>query len=117
MVKEETKKLPINTLRSDTFKNINVSGFFGGHRPGYFEAVIYSDEMDAGKALQTQPPDSEKIEINRILECRLLMDPFQAKSVLEWLQKHVEDYEKIFGEIKVNQTKKEVEGEDPYKFL
>lgn len=116
MLKEE--KIEINTLRtskSDTFKTINVSGIFGGHRPGIFEVFVFSDEMEPERALETIPPNPEKMEYGRAIECRLVIDPFQAKSIALWLQQHVEEYEKQFGEIKVNEETKKPSIEEAYR--
>jgi hypothetical protein len=76
-----------------------VNGVFGGHRPGFFEAVVYTDEMMADEALSKAPPLSEKVKIRRILQCRLIMDPIQAKSLFNWLSNHIKEYEKLFGKI------------------
>jgi len=86
--------------RSPDYKTIIVSGVFGGHRPGFFEAIVYTDELLADEALASIPPDAERFKIKRTLQCRLVIDPVQAKSLLEWLKRHVEQYEKEFGEIR-----------------
>ena len=51
----------INVERDDEYKTIIVNGVFGGHRPGYFEAIVYSDEIVADEALGEIPPDNKKI--------------------------------------------------------
>jgi len=91
----------IEVEKDPQYKTIIVSGVFGGHRPGFFEAVIYTDEIVADEALKSIPPDARKIYVKRVIKCRLLMDPFQAKSFAEWLMRHVKEYEKKFGEIKI----------------
>jgi hypothetical protein len=42
---------------------------------------------------------NEKPIVNRTLECRLIMDPFQAKIISQWLTNHVNEYERQFGRI------------------
>lgn len=99
--KQERKLESFETTKSDTYKTINVTGVFGGLRPGFFEVVVFSDEMKIEKALETNPPNPEKIAAKRTIECRLILNPFQAKSLSTWLQGIVEDYEKQFGEIRM----------------
>lgn len=89
----------ISVEKHPDFKTIIVSGMFGGHRPGYVEAVAYTDELVADDALKSIKPDSTKIAIKRTLQCRLYFDPATAKSVAQWLNKHILDYETEFGTI------------------
>jgi len=72
---------------------------FGGHRPGSFDAIIYTDEFTADDALASVPPDAGKVTIKRTLQVRLVFDPVQAKSFAHWLNSHIQKYEEIFGKI------------------
>lgn len=76
---------PIEVRRDELYRTIIVSGIFGGHRPGVFEAIVYTDEMDAEEALGSAQPLKERIKIQRTLQCRLVIDPVQAKSIAKWL--------------------------------
>ena len=89
----------IRVEKHKDYRTIIVNGVYGGHRPGFFEAIIYTDEIEADEALSTIPPSSEKVKIRRVLQCRLVMDPVQAKSIQQWLTRHIEEYEKKFGKI------------------
>ena len=63
-----------------------------------FEVVLYSEQLEVAKALssvQTIMPPS----VSRTLECRLIIDPFQAKSIAQWLTAQVNAFEKQFGHI------------------
>jgi len=63
-----------------------------------FEVVLYSEQLEVARALssvQTPMPPS----VSRILECRLIIDPFQAKSIAQWLTAQVNAFEKQFGHI------------------
>ena len=100
-MKEELKHPKIIVEKSQHYRTIIVSGVFGGHRPGFFEAVIYTDELVADEALEHPMPKANKIYIKRTVQCRLLMNPFQAKSFAQWLVNHIKEYEKEFGEIKL----------------
>jgi uncharacterized protein DUF3467 len=81
------------------YRTIIVSGAYGGARPMHFEVVLYSDEYKPIKDLSTTNTLNEKPIVNRTLECRLIIDPFQAKIISQWLTNHVNEYEKQFGRI------------------
>ena len=89
----------VEISKHENYRTIIVNGVFGGHRAGYFEAVIYTDEMVADESLSTIPPDPTKVRVKRELQCRLVMDPVQAKMLMKWLAQHIEQYEKAFGKI------------------
>lgn len=95
----ETKYPEIEAKEHPNFRTINVNGVFGGPRGMYFEVVIFSDELKVVKALSTANITPEKSTISRTLECRLIIDPLQAKDIAQWLTKHVNEYEKHFGRI------------------
>ncbi|MGC1709607.1 MAG: hypothetical protein WA799_07395 [Nitrosotalea sp.] len=88
-----------NSRKHEQYRTINVNGVFGGIRMGYVEIVTYSEEADLTKAMSSAQINPNKAEIDRVLECRLIMDPIQMKSVSLWLAKNVEEYEKLFGRI------------------
>jgi hypothetical protein len=80
------------------FRTINVGGVYGMPVGMRFEVVLYSEQLEVAKALssvQTIMPPS----VSRTLECRLIIDPFQAKSIAQWLTAQVNAFEKQFGHI------------------
>lgn len=85
--------------KHEGYRSIIESGIFGGHRPGFFEWIIYTDKLIADDALATIPPDPAKTIIKRTLQCRLVLTAFQAKTLAGWLNKHIGEYEKKFGKI------------------
>ncbi len=94
--REESK---IEAVRDPNYRTIIVNGVIGGHRPGFFEVIIYSEEMIAEDSLATLRPEPSKVRIRRTLQCRLIIDPVQAKSLAKWLTHHISEYEKTFGRI------------------
>ena len=112
----KTQKLPKFVVQKDEhYRDIIVNGVYGGHRPGFFEALIYTEEIVADDALSSQPIDGKKIYIQRTLQCRLILDPVQAKSFAKWLKNHITAYEKTFGKIVMPEElgKKFTEGRTP----
>lgn len=65
----------------------------------YFDIVLFSDESKVGSALSTIRTAPEKTTINRTLECRLIIDPLNAKAISQWLMLSIAEYEKQFGRI------------------
>ena len=82
-----------------TYKRIVVAGVFGGTRPGGVHAVLYSERMNARKALMVQPPEPQRIVLKRTIECELIIDPLQLKSIHLWLGEKIKTYEKLYGSI------------------
>lgn len=86
---------------SPNYRKINVNRVLGGIRPGYLEFEIISEETDFQNLLNREPIDfaEGKQILKRISECKLIMDPIQARALLDFLAQQVEKYEKLFGKI------------------
>lgn len=89
----------IESEYSPSYKRINVAGILGGIVPGGVDALLYSEERRADRALETQPPSGNRITIKRTIECGLLIDPMQMKSIHQWLGVKIQEYESVFGHI------------------
>ena len=96
---ESTKDNSVEVVKNPNYRNINVNGIIGGYREGYFEAVVYSSEMEVNETLKSNVLDFSKSKIRRVLECRLVIDPMEAKRILRWLNHHLAMYEQGFGKI------------------
>ncbi len=84
---------------STSYKRINVAGILGGVVPGGLEAIIYSEEKRAEQVLESPNLSSNRITIKRTAEVELVIDPMQMKSIQLWLQRKIEDYERLFARI------------------
>jgi hypothetical protein len=84
---------------SPTFKRIVIGGLFGTIQSIGLEAFVYSNHLQVDEVLATEPASTEKTIIKRIIECELLADPIQMKSIYDWLRIKIEEYEKVFGTI------------------
>ena len=89
----------IDAVESPTYKRFNVAGVFGGTRPGGVHAVLYSERMNAQKALTSQPPQPQRVVIKRTIECELVIDPLQLKSIYDWVGSKIKEYETMYGRI------------------
>lgn len=100
MEKSTIIQADVEAKEHPNYRTIIVNGAYGGARPMYFDIVLYSDEYNPIKDLSTTiKTANEKPIVNRTLECRLIIDPFQAKILSQWLANHVNEYEKQFGRI------------------
>ncbi len=81
------------------YRTIVVDGVFGGHKPGAFEIIVYTDELEPDEALAAVPTAKEKVKVKRTVQCRLVLSPVQAKSLEKWLSTQLQAYEKKFGKI------------------
>lgn len=95
----DAKSPEIQVKEHPNFRTINVNGVFGGARGMYFDIVLFSDESKVGSALSTIRTAPERTTINRTLECRLIIDPLNAKAISHWLMLSIAEYEKQFGRI------------------
>jgi len=84
---------------SQDFRRIIASGMFGRIIPSGLEAIVYSTHSIVDKVLSTEPLSPNRAAIKRVIECELLIDPMQMKSVHMWIGKKIAEYEKIFGTI------------------
>jgi len=91
-----TKQPKIIVSKDQNYQTINLGGAIGGYRPGFFEMIIYSEELEPEETMKTGSPT-----IKRVFKCRIVADPVQAKIFYTWLKNQIEGYEKTFGEIKV----------------
>ena len=89
----------IKSETSPQYRRVYVAGVFGGIVPSGLEAVFYSESKDIEKVLQTQPLSTHRMEIKRVAEIELLIDPMQMKSIYIWLDNKIKEYEKLFGRI------------------
>ena len=89
----------IESEYSSEFRQIKVVGVAGGVVPGGLEATVYSERRDIERALKTAVPSMNLAKIKRIVECELIIDPMEMKTVYAWLGKKIEDYEVLFGPI------------------
>ncbi len=84
---------------SEDFKRIVAAGFFGRVQPFGLEAIVYSSQSIMDKVISTEPISPNRASVKRVIECELLLDPMQMKSLHMWLGKKIEEYEKIFSAI------------------
>ena len=91
--------------KNSDYRTITQSGVLGGHRPGFFEWVVYTDEMIADDVLSTIPPDPAKMAVKRTLQCRIVCTAIAANTFAQWLNNHIAEYEKNFGKLTPPGTK------------
>jgi hypothetical protein len=81
--------------RSPEFKQIYAIGAIGGHSPYDFRIAFYNDSpkalMESGKQVTI---------MEREIKAEVILSPLAAKELATWLDSHIKDYEKLFGEIK-----------------
>lgn len=89
----------IESQYSPSYKRVILAGMFGGLYPGGLEAIVYSEERIADKALSTQPVSPNRMRLKRTIELELLIDPFEMKAVHGWIGQKIKEYEALFGRI------------------
>lgn len=88
-------EVSMEITRSSDFKQIYAIGAIGGHSPYDFRIAFYNDSpktmVDSGKQMTV---------MEREMKTEVILSPLAAKELAAWLDSHINDYEKIFGEIK-----------------
>ncbi len=89
----------IESEESSDYKRILVAGVLGSTRSGGVNALVYSERTYAVNASNTPQPEPQRIVLKRTIECELLLDPIQLKSLHMWLDEKIKEYERLFGHI------------------
>jgi hypothetical protein len=88
-------EVSMEITRSPDFKQVYAIGAIGGHSPYDFRIAFYNDSpkalVDSGKQMTV---------MEREIKIEIILSPLAAKELASWLDSHVNDYEKLFGEIK-----------------
>jgi len=88
-------EVSMEIIRSQEFKQIYAIGAIGGHSPYDFRIAFYNDSpkalVEGGKHVTI---------MERKIETEIILSPLAAKELATWLNSHIQDYEKLFGEIK-----------------
>ena len=88
-------EVSMEIIRSPEFKQVYAIGAIGGHSPYDFRIAFYNDSpkalMDSGKQITV---------MEREIKSEIILSPLAAKELATWLDSHIKDYEKLFGEIK-----------------
>jgi hypothetical protein len=92
------RNMKIEIIKADDFKQIYSIGAMGGHSPYDFRIAFYNDTPRSfGNAEETRT-------IDRKIETEITLSPAAAKELSVWLNRHVSDYEKMFGTITIRDT-------------
>ena len=88
--------------KSVDHRYIFTTGVFGGlHQPSDAQIIFYLDRLEPQTASTPQPGSMSLKKILRELQVEIHMTPTMFKSMASWMNKNVEEYEKIFGEIPI----------------
>jgi hypothetical protein len=88
-------EVSLEIIRSPEFRQVYSIGAIGGHSPYDFRIAFYNDSpkamVDGGKQITV---------MERKMDVEIILSPLAAKELATWLNAHLQDYEKAFGEIK-----------------
>jgi len=82
-------------IRSLEFRQVYAIGAIIGHSPYDFRIAFYND---SSKPLIKR--EKHEITMERKIETKIILSPLAAKEMASWLNSHIQDYERLFGEIK-----------------
>ena len=97
-VKAEIQNPQVDVHEHPNFRTITVGGLYGLLNEGHYEIYLYSQFFDPVMPLgKFDSSSAYPTRYSRILECRLLIDPINLKSIARWLTEKVNEYEEQFG--------------------
>ncbi len=88
-------EVSVELTRSPQFRQIYAIGAIGGNSPYDFRIAFYNDSPKA-----IAEGGNQMTVMERKIEAEIILSPLAAKELSTWLQAHIQDYEKLFGEIK-----------------
>lgn len=88
-------EVSIEITRSPDFRQVYAIGAIGGHSPYDFRIAFYNDSP---KSIAEGAKQMTVME--RKIETEVILSPLAAKELANWLNGHIKDYERLFGEIK-----------------
>lgn len=88
-------EVSVELTRSPQFRQIYAIGAIGGHSPYDFRIAFYNDSPKT-----IAEGGNQMTVMERKIEAEIILSPLAAKELATWLDAHIQDYEKIFGEIK-----------------
>ena len=88
-------EVSVELTRSPQFRQIYAIGAIGGHSPYDFRIAFYNDSPKT-----IAEGGNQMTVMERKIEAEIILSPLAAKELATWLQAHIQDYEKLFGEIK-----------------
>jgi len=100
----EDTKIDVVAKKSEFYREITPTSFFGGVRPGLIEAVAITSKIDA---LEMMLHNSQRIE--HVAEICINFTPQQAKQFVKWMIEKLVVYEKLYGKIILDEDVKDVE--------
>lgn len=87
------KKLKIEVIKPEDFKQTYAIGALGGHSPYDFRIGFYNDSPKGFEK------SSNSQVIQRSIETEVIMSPLAALELSHWLEQHIRDFEAMFGPI------------------
>ncbi len=88
-------EVSVELTRSPQFRQIYAIGAIGGHSPYDFRIAFYNDSPKT-----IAEGGNQMTVMERKIEAEIILSPLAAKELATWLHAHIQDYEKLFGEIK-----------------
>jgi len=85
--------------KSEQYRYVFATGVFGGVNPVDAQIIFWLDRPEPETASTPQPGSLKLKKIVRELQVEVHMTPTAFKTLADWMNKHIEQYEKMFGPI------------------
>jgi len=85
--------------KSEQYQYVYATGIFGGVNPSDAHIIFWLDRSEPETVSTPQLGSVKLKKIVRELQVEVHMTPTVFKIVADWMTKHIEQYEKMFGPI------------------
>lgn len=92
------RQIPVKIRYAEDFKRVYATGAMGGFNGYDFRVSFFNDNV-----VTAEDPTATPSAI-REMHVEVIMSPLAAKQLRNWLNKNIDDVEKITGEIKETKT-------------
>jgi len=89
----------IEVVEHSNYRAITVSGAIGTSIKNNIQITIFSNDLNCNEYASDPNVQEGQIKLRRVIECKLLMDPSAARTLLNVVNSSIDNYEKAFGTI------------------
>lgn len=92
--------------KSPDYRYVYATGVFGGLDPNDGRLIFYLDRIEPETVNEPHPGSSKLKKVVRELQVEIHVTPSQFKSIAIWMNRHIKNFEDMFGEIPMEPKRK-----------
>jgi hypothetical protein len=93
-------------VKSPNYMYVYATGVFGGLDPNGGRMIFFLDRIEPETVNEPTPGAQKVKKVVRELQVEVHVSPTQFKSIALWMNRHVKQYEELFGPIPMEPKRK-----------